>query len=158
MQRFLKGAMSGAFSGAVMMGIVGIVSVAAPGFIAWSLGTAAAMVLCTSLFGGVMGAVRTSSPSAPRDAGELSAVETLTPTIAQGHGVMPQVGMDAQPEAAPEAAPARTDGKSWVDVAGKSAGTPSRLDSILADGTLSDKDRASAILAARESGGTQASR
>jgi hypothetical protein len=59
----------------------------------------------------------------------------LTPTIA------PTLTVDA-----PEQAPT----KSWVERTGSSESTARRIDQILNDGSLTDKNRASAILAARE--------
>lgn len=148
MSKFLRGAMSGLFSGTLMMGIVGLVSLTGViGFM--GIPAAAGMVLCTSLFGGIMSVMR-GGGEGQSAAADISTAEALTPVISQSISRAPQVSADV----AEEVAPARTDGKSWAETAGRSAGSQSQINSILANGAMSDKDRASAILASRENDAT----
>jgi hypothetical protein len=144
--RFFKGALSGAFSGAMMMGLVALIATAGifPGFQMMQLGGMAAMVTCTALFSGIMSVVRGGGESKARPS--VTAEETLTPVISQSVGRAPSVNMDV----AEDMAPARADGKRWTETAGRGRGTQTQIDAILENGAMSDRDRASAILAARE--------
>ncbi len=127
-----------------MAGIVSLVSLA--------LGTTpigwagfALMTTATSLFSGVISAKR-----AMFDAPEThtSTRNTITPVPVAGlTAPMVSQSLDNTPEQAPA--------KSWVAQTGREGDSQSRVQQILANGALSDKDRASAILAAREAASTQ---
>lgn len=138
---FFRGLAGGAFSGALMMGIITGLTIATGGtFIGW--GALAMMVSATGLFGGLMGIKRVLF-DAPHEA---PASTTYVPVPVQGMSgpaLAPTIGFDgAEQQAAPT--------KSWVAQTGRGTDTQSRIQEILNRGDLNDRDRASAILAARE--------
>ena len=148
---FMRGAGSGALSGTIMMGIIALLT---PLFVptATLVGTlfsasVGMTILATTLFGGVM-STKHALFDAPR-ATEEDVVAITTPTIAgQGMTVAPTIAMDesAQPQT------------SWVADTGRGEGAQTRIQQILANGATSDKDRASAILAAREAAANETTR
>ncbi len=141
-----KGMLSGAASGALMMGILfGLSFIPGLAFLAPGLLHGGAMVLATGMFGGVIAAknaifISPESYTAGRS--------TVIPVPIAGL-TAPMVSQSL--ENAPEQAPT----KSWVAQTGREGDSQSRVQQILANGALSDKDRASAILAAREAASTQ---
>lgn len=96
--------------------------------------------LATGLFGGVM-AVKHSL----FDQGEQGQAPTYIPVAVQGMSG-PAIAPTVTPDMAPEQASAR----SWTQSVGREGNTQNRVQEILANGSMNDKDRASAILAARE--------
>ena len=154
-----KGAMSGLISGLVMATVVAAVmplmaGVGIAGFGAAFAGaflhTGMFMATCSTLFGGIMGAKHVIFDGPKAHTSEPSMVPIPLQTMS-GPAMAPIVSYDMAPEPAT--------GKSWVADTGRSEGSQSRIQQILADGSLSDKDRASAILASREAElSTQASR
>lgn len=153
MKSFFSGLMSGTFTGAMMMGIYALVSllplISLP---ALTIPYAIGMVLVTGLFTGTMAAIR-----GEKDAKATAADPgpNMAPLLIQDVGRSPQIAMDAADDMA---APSRRDGKSWTDSAGRSASSQSRIQQIVSDGSMGDKDRASAILAARDAASSEATR
>lgn len=137
---FMRGFINGAGSGALMMGIFYTAMLVAG---AVSLGTIglpfAVGILSTGLFSGIMASKRAHEDL--RSAANVSAEAERAPS--------------RQPLRAPEQAntpeqtieETRERQKKWTSTVNKSEGS---ISEILANGALSDKDRASAILAARE--------
>ena len=160
---FFSGAKSGLFSGIVMALVIAVVMPALPflsfGLIAGTgatfLGSLAAsgpiMILAATLFGGIMGAKRAvfDAPHGDHTSVNTDIVPVPVPTMA-GPVMAPVMTFGDNAEQAPT--------KNWVAETGRSEGSQSRIQQILADGSLSDKDRASAILASREAADQQASR
>lgn len=144
---FLKGLVSGAFSGALMVGIITGLSFA---FGAGMMGWPAALMLTAApaIFAGIMNVknVMFSEPQiafAPeRRATDIAPV--MVPIVAPS--LAPSVSQDAAPDA-----PA----KSWTAQVNTN---PDRIAQILHDGAMSDKDRAAAILAARDAAPADAGR
>ena len=160
---FFKGGMSGLLSGVVMALVVAAISplfapaaaMAATGYLGLAIGslatTGAFMAACSTLFGGVMGAKHVLFDGAKSHTSDTPTMVPVPVQSVSGPAMAPIVAYDMAPEQA--------SGKSWVADTGRSEGTNSRIQQILADGSLSDKDRASAILASREAElSTQASR
>lgn len=101
------------------------------------------MVSATSIFGGVMGVKRTmfDAPSSARNQATLIPVPVTGPS---GPAVtVPSVSADQSLESAQPS-------RNWVASTGREADAQSRIQQIISQGSMSDKDRASAILAARE--------
>ncbi len=149
---FAKGAMSGAFSGALMMGIVMLVGTVAPlfgvasiagvsliGFTTAGFTTAALTTIATSLFGGAMAVKHTlfDAPKLPSAASSTVAI----PVGGKGGEVTVMPDLANEPEAAPT--------KNWAASTGRSEGAQSRIQQILDNGAMNDTDRAAAILAER---------
>lgn len=140
---FFSGFGSGAMSGALMTGIVALLSLPFGGGI--GLLSAGIMVAATGIFGGVMSAKRALFDAPPHT---LASPTVFIPTVVAGvsapavvQSVAPAISL---PDFSPEsAAPA----KSWVAQTGRA---DNRIEQILTNGTMSDKDRASAILAERQ--------
>lgn len=136
---FTKGFLNGAGTGGLMMGIFQLVAltgllhgIAIPYMIG--------MVVCTGLFSGVM--------AVKRDLDEnkeiaLAARSGVTPRGRSPEAVVPVpvVGAAVAADRAPEQA-------QWAERVGGAA-SRDRVSQILANGSLSDKDRAAAILAER---------
>ncbi len=143
---FMRGSMSGLFSGAVMMGILFAVSFI-PGLavLAPHLLIASGMVLATGLFGGAMGLKRAMFDT-PHSTNNPNMIAMPLPTATS-----PTMAMDMTPSMdMADDAPSTSSNKSWVAQTGRGDDAQGRIQQILANGALSDKDRASAILAARE--------
>jgi hypothetical protein len=149
---FLKGAGSGAFSGGTIMGIFWVVgSIAAassliPSALVVGIPAMLLTTTCTSLFGGVMAVKRSMETTADvrqfSTAPRPSPAEEAAPAIAMSQSI-------PTPALAEEADMASARTSSWADRPGISRSTDS-IRQILDNGAMSDKDRASAILAARE--------
>ena len=153
---FFSGGMSGLFSGIVMALIIAsiapFVGVAGATFMGTLAASGPLMVLAATLFGGVMGAKRALF-DAPDHA---NAGVTIVPVPVPGMSTPAMAPVMAMAEDAPEQT--QTPTKSWVADTGRSEDSRSRIQQILADGSLTDKDRASAILASRQAADTQPSR
>lgn len=149
---FLRGFGSGALSGGLMTGIMAGLGAAwtalttggtfAAAFTGSLLAVSTPLtVIGVGLFGGIMAAKRAMS-------GTQSSKSAVNPTIvaipvpAQAMGLSPTLSMDE--------APARADGKSWTEQTSRSANTQNRVQEILANGNMSDKARAEALLAERQ--------
>ncbi|MFM9890032.1 MAG: hypothetical protein ACKVOE_05220 [Rickettsiales bacterium] len=142
-QGFVKSAMNAALMFGIFTGLFALGSVAFPtviGFhLAQSLITAGIGVVAAGIFGGILGMNRASSANAA-----LSSPRSVSVNVpAQGRGVEINVAPDLAEDVAPERA------TNWTERTGRSAGASTQIDRILADGAMSDKDRASAILSAR---------
>jgi hypothetical protein len=153
---FFKGAGSGAFSGGIMAGIMGglsyVASIAIPSLgLAFAAAPLALVVTGSALFGGVMAVKRSmetksdvrefAAPNRP------SAAEEITPAVAMSQTIpSPAMAEEAEMAAAPT--------RSWAERTSASRPTDS-IRQILDNGAMSDKDRASAILAAREASANQ---
>lgn len=127
-----------------MMGIFSLIALT-PLLSPIPLGYMAGMVLCTGLFSGVMGIKRANDEAkitAPQDATLRSVTNESTPVL------VPMMGTAVAADRAE--APETTQ---WRDRTGGPTGN-ARIQQILANGSLSDRDRASAILAAREAAET----
>lgn len=138
---FFKGAMSSAFSGALMMGLVFAVSlIPGLGAIAPQAMIASGMVLATGIFGGVMGVKRAmfDSPSAS------NSQSTFIP-IPVGGASGPVVSVPAV--SADMAAEQDQPTTNWVANTGRDGDAKQRIQQIIASGR---SDRTSAVLAARE--------
>jgi hypothetical protein len=140
---FFSGFGSGAISGALMTGIVALLSLPFGGGI--GLLSAGIMVAATGIFGGLMSAKRAlfdapaHAPLSPTVFVPTVVPAIVAPSIAQA--VAPVVSL---PDIAPESlAPTR----SWAAHTGRA---DNRIEHILTNGAMSDKDRASAILAERQ--------
>lgn len=162
---FFSGFGSGLMSGALMMGLVftlaataaltGISGAAIPlvlgehflGF----LGTASFMTVATGLFGGVMNVKRAIFDGAEQAANpQPSYVAIPTPGL-NAPALAPVVALDRAEQPAPT--------QSWVAKTGRDAHAQSgNIQQILDNGALSDKDRASAILAERTAADTAQAR
>lgn len=144
---FLKGAGSGLFSGGLMVACLGLVSLT--GLLPFHLTFAAGMVLTTTLFTGAMAIKRTFMDSPARDTHGLTTKEAtqvaMIPTVSQG--------ITTTPDMAPSYAPPIT-AASWTERTGAAPGS-NRIQSILDNGSLSDKSRAAAILAERNNAAEQ---
>ena len=145
---FLSGFGSGAFNGALMLGIFsGVVftlgKLGIAGLSMMTAGPIAATILATGLFSGVMAVKRALSEGNGHSAGKDHGQTTvLVPAVTQS--IAPSVSMDKAESV--DTAPTQ----SWAERVGQSNGTQSRVDQILANGSMSDKDRAAAILQSRE--------
>lgn len=142
---FFKGAMSSAMSGAMMSGIVALVTplLGGAGIIATLTATAPLMILATGLFGGVMG-IKRAMFDAPHTAADSSTVIPVPVASVSGPAVsVPAISADM---AAGQDQPT----KNWVAETGGERNAQQRIQQIIVNGSMSDKDRASAILAARE--------
>ena len=148
---FLGGLKSGIFSGAVMVGIYALIAMT-PLLGALTIPHAIGIMLLTSLFTGTMAVLHGEKDA--KTAAIAPATATV-PVIAQTMGQSPAISMDAADDMA---TPSRRDGKSWTDSAGRSASSQSRIQQIVSDGSMGDKDRASAILAARDAASSEATR
>lgn len=148
---FFKGAMSSAFSGALMAGIVSMVTplisaTAGVTFLGTFAATAPMMILATGIFGGVMG-IKRAMFDAPGNAKSTSTVIPVPVAGMSGPAVAPTINADlAQETDEPR--------RNWVASTSRESDTQNRIQHIIAQGSLSDKDRASAILAAREAAAT----
>ncbi len=138
---FLRGFRSGALNSSLMLGIFSAVTMAVTASLTLPLGLSVMgiTVLTTGIFSGVMG-VKKSTES--KGAGhEVAAPRAQTRAPAPSPALSQAVEMEQAP-----ALETRTD---WADRTRRSTDAPSRVQQILANGSLSDKDRASAILAER---------
>lgn len=137
---FFRGLRSGAFNGALMLGLFYAVSFAfsmtPPG-----LAQMGVTILTTSLFSGVMAVKRAFSGHEHTASRGETVTPVLVPTISQGMSPQLAVAPDVSESAAPEQS-------SWVARTGSPA--KSSVQTILDNGSLSDKGRASALLAERE--------
>lgn len=156
---FAKGAMSSALSGALMAGIVSLVTplLGSSAFTLAAVGTAFTataplLILSTALFGGAMAIKRAmfDAPIASRAEPDFIPVPVAGMS---GPALAPSISADMAPAADQPT-------KNWAASSGRDADTQNRIQQIIAQGTMSDKDRASAILAAREvaSASTEAAR
>lgn len=157
---FMRGFMNGAGSGALMMGIfytgyLGLVALSVIGTGGLTLGAVLGVlptfgigVLSTGLFSGIM--------ASKRSAEQLDAASTLSHPAAR-HAPTRSVA-PAQEHATPipvmasvTEAPSAEPQKRWSEtVRPHAASGQDRVQQILTNGSLSDKERASAILAERE--------
>jgi hypothetical protein len=139
---FGKGFLDGAFNGALMTGIFALLSLPLGGI---GLVSAGIMVLAPAIFVGIM-SVKQAMLDAPKQTTGLNpaSIPVASPAIAPS--LTPTVMADA-PEQAPR--------KSWVTQTGQQPES-NRIQSIIR-GALSDKDRASAILAARDAAASDTS-
>jgi predicted lipid-binding transport protein (Tim44 family) len=148
---FFSGMMSGGFTGAMMMGIyalvalTGLVTAMAPLHV---LG----MIAVTSLFSGTMAAIH-GNQHARSNAAESNVA--MVPVMMQAGGPSAHVAMDAADDMA---SPQRGDGKSWAETTTRGNSSQSRIQQIINNNAMSDKDRASAILAARDAATADAGR
>ncbi|MEJ0009342.1 MAG: hypothetical protein WDN72_01695 [Alphaproteobacteria bacterium] len=143
---FLRGFGSGAFNSALMLGIFTGVGYLVTGGLLMSLPMAGIMIGSIGLFNGVMGVWRHHEE---QNNAKLIARDILRDSQIRSAslGVAPSLSQQAD-----LAEPAQSAGRgSWAERAGSSAGGD-RIQSILDNGAMSAKDRASAILAERESG------
>jgi hypothetical protein len=141
---FFSGAGTGMFNGALMLGIYVLVTLAVPQFhvlhLAWE--AACATILSTGIFGGVMGVKRHFSGHSHESAAHEPRSATLIPV--QGHAIAPQLDLAQSTEM-------ETDRRSdWAERTGRGSDSQSRVQQILANGSMSDRDRAAALLAERE--------
>jgi hypothetical protein len=149
LRAFMGGFGTGAFNGSLMMGIFAGVSAIAGGAVL-TLSGAAIAIIATGIFSGVMAIKRAFTETADEHA--TAATHTthspvLVPTV--GHAMAPSMDMVESQEMDNSR---RTD---WAEHTGQRS---NNMQQILANGAMSDKDRASAILAERErSAGTSAS-
>lgn len=142
---FLRGAGSGAFSGALMMGVFALV--AATGIFGMSIPAMTLMagsVAATSLFGGAMAAKRAVF-DAPKYTINYAPDYVSVPTAAMAAPTLaPTVMMDSAPD---------QPSKSWVAATGREDGARrSNVQAILDNGAMSATDRAAAIAASRDMG------
>ena len=158
---FFKGFASSTVNGAVMMGLVfavgaaiafaaPVIPVIGPALAAAAapalhfttfLASATLVTLATGLFGGVMAAKRALF-DAPETAINNQPSYVAVPVQGMGAPTLaPVVALDRAEQPATQ---------SWVSKTGRDGQATSNIQQILDNGTLSDKDRASAILAARE--------
>lgn len=139
MGSFLRGFGSGAFNGALMMGIFTLISL--PFGFPFHLSAFAITVATTGIFSGVMAAKRAlfDTPSVG------SAIPTTVPVPVAGMS-----GPAIAPVISPDVVPETANQSNWVEKTGGSPTPQSRIDAILANRAMSDKEHASAILAARE--------
>ncbi len=153
---FFGGFGSGMLSGALMMGVVftlGAIATLypplaaiAPHVLSWSfVGTAAFMSVATGLFGGLMNMKRTYASTAA--AAHTDVIPVTIPMQSQDLALAPATVL---PDAVEQEAPT----KNWAAETGRNANSQTRIQQILANGSLSDTDRAHAILAAREAAPT----
>ena len=146
---FLRGFRSGAINSGVMLGIFSVIGFAASAIAtgglaaaAWPLGWTAAIIttLTTGIFSGAMGVKKAKetkagkSPEAETRTAVL--VPTRTPVLASSVDLAESPEMELRND--------------WAVRTGRGANTQNAVQQILANGLMSDKDRASAILAARE--------
>ena len=162
---FFDGFKSGAFSGAIMGTIFWLTSTAISYFpvithlpVVGSLLALAAgpvpilgIALVTALFTGTMAVIRGDKEA---KSAAMLPVSATTPMLVQGAGRGPQMTMDA----ADDMAPTRRDGQSWASSVGENSSRQSRIQQIINDGSISDKSRASAILAERDAAAAEAGR
>lgn len=148
---FFRGFGSGALNGALMMGMLFAVShlavlvgitAAAPIAIEF-LRTAAIATLTTGLFSGIMSAKDSIFPAETPHSASYEH-DRVVPVPALGLS-SPTPTLSSELDA-PEAA-TRTN---WVAQTGRAGDAHTRVQQILSNGSLSDKDRASSLLAARE--------
>lgn len=179
---FFKGFLNSAGSGAAMSGIfygMAIVALKLFAFNPLHLGTAVSafgaslgvipgtaaaavlgvlpvalfMVTAIGVFGGVM-AIKRDIDEAKAVAAETTTTVTRQRSTDLAPVIVPMVGaVSADRAEAPESSP---DTANWTDRTG--GGHRDRIQSILANGSLTDKDRASAILAEREASATAVQR
>lgn len=140
---FLRGFGSGASNSAIMLGIF-----AGVGFIfglpAMVLPVLGATVLTTGIFSGIMGLKKASSEDEPVKVTHLKATPAKTHEVHQ-----------AQAPAVEQSVSASNDIRSdWAERVGNRSNSQSRIQEIVANGSMSDKDRARAILAEREQSAT----
>jgi hypothetical protein len=154
---FLRGALSSAMTGALMAGIVALVTTALP-FITAAAGVAPAafgpafwvslkatallMIPATALFGGIMAAKRAmfDAPAA------ANAPVNYIPVPVQGlsgPALAPTIAAD-------RAVDSDSPNTNWVEKTGRGDNAQRQIDAILAKGAANDSSRASAVLAARE--------
>ncbi len=151
---FFRGLFSGGMSGllitAISAGVQVAAGLAAAGF--WlTFGKLAIILIPTAaLFAGVM-AVKHVMFDAPR---EYERAAARSPELGTTPMIVPMVSPDlapapamASPDMAPEAAPSA---ESWLAKTGRNGdAAQNRIQQILANGSLSDKNRAEALTAAR---------
>lgn len=157
---FMKGFMNSAGSGALMSGIFYTLAFAAQNFLGvtalhMTLATVIPggllMVAAVGLFGGIM--------AMKREGDEAKAVaqnNMRSPTRERSEDItpvmVPMLGGAVSADRAEETAPQM----SWAERTGNADGHRDRVQQILANGSMNDKDRASAILAERETSSAQA--
>ncbi len=147
---FFKGLGSGLLSGLLMSGIVvGLMMI--PGIGPAGLTFAKALMtypplltLASGLFGGVMAVVNNRPPTL--SAAEYSARQKV---VKRDYDDLSQTIFISQ-VASPDQAEQPQPNKNWVESTGRSGDAQSRIQAILNNGAMSDKSRASAILAERE--------
>lgn len=135
---FFGGFGSGAFNGLMMLGIYQVVGFAILG--SFPLGAVGILMtaITTGIFGGIMSVKRALSSDKHESATERT--PAAVPVISQSVGMAPSMDLAQSQEA-------ETSRGSWADRVGR---REDNVQKILANGSLSDKDRASAILAERE--------
>ncbi len=138
---FSKGFLDGAFNGAIMMGIFSAITMLVSGIAAFSLTAIFIGMATTSLFGGIMSVTQASrGDSNP----QTSSIQSVAIPVAMTPTVAPALASTVMPDA-----PEQASTKSWVAHTGQPTDT-NRIQSIIDNGAMSDKNRASAILAARD--------
>lgn len=136
---FARSFSTGVKNSSLMFGIFSAVSMIATMSLALPIGFSAMAiaVVTTGIFSGVMGVKKAKDTAA-------HSAQTVSTTVAarsQSRDISPSLN----------SAPARdTAQSSWVERTGRSSTSQNHVQAILANGSMSDKDRASAILAARE--------
>ncbi len=140
---FLRGFKSGAINSSLMLGIFAGVG-AIFGLTAMALPIMGVTVLTTGIFSGILGIkkAKESGAEAPN-----KAKQHTTHIITHAHAVEPALEHS-------NAVDTRSD---WVERTGHSNSSQSKVQQILANGAMSDKDRASAILAERQNSANSAS-
>lgn len=151
-QGFTKSALNAALMFGIFTALFALGHLAFPAAIGFHLAqsviTAGIGVVAAGIFGGILGMSRADSAQAALSSQRAVAVNVP----AQGRGVEVNVAPDLAEDVAPE----RT--TNWTERTGRSAGASSQIDRILADGAMTDRDRASAILAARQAAAAEPSR
>ncbi len=150
---FFRKVISGASSGALMSVIVAGVSTVASGglsaftaaaFLSALAATSSIVIPATALFAGVMAVKhtlfdKTKSNPEYRD-------QSMIPVPVAGM-TAPLISQSAAPSLDSNQQPPT---QSWAATTGREGDSQSRIQQILANGSISDKDRAQAILAERE--------
>ncbi|MDX2095538.1 MAG: hypothetical protein SFW64_06340 [Alphaproteobacteria bacterium] len=146
---FMRGALSSGFNGVLMSGVMAVATVLLGiATLSSAFGAAPLVILTAALFGGVMAVKHTLSGPAHASTGPgfipipvpvqgINAPAVPTPALGQT--------ISADIAEAPEQS-----GKNWAASVSQNGDTQSRIQQIITNGALSDKDRAGAILAARE--------
>ncbi|MFZ4542104.1 MAG: hypothetical protein ACOYNL_09985 [Rickettsiales bacterium] len=167
---FFKASASGAFNGGLMMGIFYAVTQAAAlvGFLAPTsvpvlsvfLASAAVATLATGLFSGVMSLKDRLSESPSSAHAERRGRGVVVPVPVSAMTTSPTIpvstSMTSLPDTATETTTTPT--RTWVAGTGRTTDTSGRIQQILNNGAIGDKDRASEILAAREAASGELSR
>jgi len=145
---FFKGYQSGTFNGALMMGIYQLVLFGAKameisffgGLPVVELPTIIVTVMATGLFSGVMAVKRLLTEHESHPAERVADRVAIVPVI--GQSMTPQLAVAQASEVEQDAAPTQ-----WASKVGP---RQNNIDAILKNGSMTDQDRAAAILAERQ--------